>query len=129
MTDITMCNTNIDSKILDWFCNGETGASSKCMVFYLTNRDCDGSYPCDGGDFERCLGLLKAVPELRNELHRMTTVNRYWTALMPHWQELENIEGYIPRSQRIREIYQPVEAIDKNFIRFGNLEIRFANIP
>jgi len=113
----------IDTKIVDWLASGNVGSSSKCMAFHLTGREHDGSYPHDSSDFERCVGLLKAVPELREKLHEMATANSYWAVLVKHWDELEaNLS-----TERIREIYKPLHDKDKNYIQLKGASIRFGS--
>lgn len=120
--------TELDSRVLDWFHQGETGASSKCMAFHLTGRSCDGSYPHDSGDFKRCVGLLTAVPELRSLLPRMAEVNRYWAALVPTWEQIEALPSG-ERYAAIRQIIRPIEDADRGVLRLGdNATIRFGKI-
>lgn len=109
---------DINAKLVDWFSSGKTGASSKCMANYLTGRDCDGSYPHDGGDFGRCLGLLEAVPELRPLLPKMAEVNRYWKAIAPRWDEIE-AAPLEKRYEVLQSIIRPIEDADASVIRMG----------
>lgn len=78
-------------KILNWFGTGRVGASSKAMALHISGAQCDGSYPLDPDDLNRCLLFLKAVPEARAELPRMATLNRQWAALVARWDELESL--------------------------------------
>lgn len=121
--------TNTAEKLLDWFHSGSTGASSKCMAYHLTGRDCDGSYPHDSGDFQRCVGLLSAVPELRLRLAEMAKVNQYWAALVPVWDKLE-CQALAIRDKNIRAIIRPLEDKDRNIVRLGGgASIRFGGKP
>lgn len=47
------------------------------------------AYPSDCADFGRCLGLLDAVPELRERLPEMAETGNEWAALVPFWDDLE----------------------------------------
>jgi hypothetical protein len=122
--------SEFDSKVLDWFQQGAVGASSKCMAFHLTGRDCDGSYPHDAGDFGRCVGLLKTVPELRPRLAKMAEVNRYWAALVSKWDEIEALSGdYQAQSKAVSRAIRPIEENDPGLVRLsGNATIRFGAI-
>lgn len=76
-----------------WLASDCTGASSLYMAHYLANHWGKDShryaYPHDSGDFGRCLGLLDAVPELREKLAGMAETGREWAALIGAWDELE----------------------------------------
>lgn len=74
--------------IATWAVGRGTGASSFCLAGHLMGLDTGGSYPCDGGDFGRCERLLDMVPGLRERLPEMASVNRYWAALVPRWEEI-----------------------------------------
>ena len=76
-------------QILQWLMNGRVGASSKAMATHLCGLRCDGSYPLDPGDLNRCLLFLQDVPEARAELPKMATVNKVWAALVERWSEIE----------------------------------------
>jgi hypothetical protein len=76
-------------KILNWFAVGRVGMSSAAMAFYLSGEPCDGSYPIDPDDFNRCLLFLEDVPEARDIFSRMAEVNKVWAALVTHWNEIE----------------------------------------
>ncbi|CDH46994.1 hypothetical protein [Candidatus Contendibacter odensensis] len=75
-----------------WQASDQTGLSSKYMAWVLTgsahpSRRCD--YPHDSDDFGRCLGLLAAVPEFRQSLHKMASCGQQWQALIGEWSVLE----------------------------------------
>jgi hypothetical protein len=116
-----MTDTNsIEAKVLRWALTGKTGASSKCMAAHLTGNESDGSYPHDGGDFGRCVGLLKAAPELRAILHNMSEVNRYWAALVKDWDTIEALSGdYDKQYKAIQKVIRPIEDKDDAVIRMG----------
>jgi hypothetical protein len=122
--------SSIESKVLKWALTGETGASSKCMAAHLTGSECDGSYPHDGGDFGRCVGLLAAVPELRPLLTKMAEVNRYWAALVPEWDRIQALAGdYDKQYKAIQNIIRPIENADSGVVRLGKgATLRFGAI-
>lgn len=120
--------TDINSRLLDWFNSGKTGASSKCIAFHLTGRDSSGDYPHDASDFGRCVGLLNAVPELRVDLPKMASLNRYWAALVEQWDEIEALSDYRAQTQAIRKVLRPIEDADPNLFRLDACTIRFGGI-
>lgn len=83
--------TPAQQKTIDWLANGETGISSKTMAFWLAFdvKMSDASHPLDPTDFDRCLRLLDAVPEMRPHLPRMAKVSPQWARLVKHWDEVE----------------------------------------
>lgn len=77
-------------KVLLWMANGRTGVSSKTIASYIcTGEKVAGSTPLDPSDFNRCLMLIKAVPELKDHLHKMKTLDVKWVALVDNWDSLE----------------------------------------
>lgn len=83
----------INHKVINWLATGRTGLSSKCLAVTLINLDSNKSiandYPRDPADFERCLNLLNAVPELRERLPLMKSVSKEWNALIGQWSKVE----------------------------------------
>lgn len=73
-----------------WLTFGERGSSSNAIVQKLVfDRPPRGfNDPADAGDFRRCELLLRAVPTLRPELHRMGELSTRWVALAARWDEI-----------------------------------------
>jgi hypothetical protein len=114
--------------LAEWALSGDVGASSKFMAAHLCDFKSNGwkSHPCDGGDFERCEGLLKAVPELRSRLHEMTAASPYWAALVPHWEQIA-IMDRPHRYKKIKELTDPIEKKDRSMIRISpSMSVRFS---
>lgn len=107
----------MDYKAIATWALGGTGASSKCIARHMMGLSTDGSYPLDGGDFGRCEALLDAVPELRQRLPEMAEVNRYWSALVPRWEEIRASKDQYPL---IQSIVRPIQDADSNHIRIGD---------
>lgn len=76
-------------KILNWIGTGEVGASSTAMALAAVGAKNDGRYPFDPDDFNRCLLLLEAVPEIRQNMDKVAAINAFWSRLIEHWDELE----------------------------------------
>ncbi|WP_087864419.1 hypothetical protein [Comamonas thiooxydans] len=79
--------------LMQWFANGDRGVSSNTLAQHLTGWKCDQGlglgHPKDPSDFERCLQLLKTVPELKALLPKMKTVSCEWAALVARWDDVE----------------------------------------
>jgi hypothetical protein len=76
-------------KILGWFATGRVGASSRAMACAAADLPHDKSHPCDPGDFNRCLLLLEAVPEIRNQMDKIAAISDTWRKLVARWDEVE----------------------------------------
>ena len=75
-----------------WLNSDRTGLSSLWMAKTLAGYwswSAKYAYPHDPSDFNRCLGLLDACPELRERLPEMADTGPEWAALVAHWDELE----------------------------------------
>lgn len=77
------------NKMLQWFCTGKVGLSSKAMVCAVIGLPCDGDYPRDPDDLNRCLLLLEMVPEVRRSFHKIAAINDQWRRLIARWNEVE----------------------------------------
>ena len=69
--------------------NGEKGQSSKTMWnCFMGNKNFRINYPSDPDDFSRCYKLLKAVPEWKNEMHKLKDLSPAWSNLVDNWDKL-----------------------------------------
>lgn len=76
-------------KALHWIGNGQVGMSSKTMWNCLIgNKDFPINHPYDPDDFSRCYKLLEAVPEWKNELHKLKPLSIAWNNLVENWDKL-----------------------------------------
>ena len=103
--------------IATWALGYSTGASAKCIAGHLMGLGVDGSYPHDGGDFDRCEKLLEVVPGLRDRLAEMASVNAYWAALVARW---EDIRASSDKYALIQSIVRSVEDRDPRVVRLGD---------
>jgi hypothetical protein len=90
----THCMSQVNKDdLLRWLASGRRGISSNTIVTHLTGIDAIGDWggdvPHDPADLDRCLQLLKAVPDLRPMLRRMATYSQQWRALIERWDEVE----------------------------------------
>jgi hypothetical protein len=84
--------TSAQQKTLEWLAGRGTGLSSETMAYYLAFdviKERGRSHPHDPSDFNRCLKLLHAVPEMRVHLHKMANLSPYWAALVARWDDVE----------------------------------------
>lgn len=112
-------------KAMHWLLNANTGLSSECLMATMLNGGpVEGKswethfHPRDSGDFNRCVGLLDAVPEFRERLDLMKQISKEWAILVEHWEELEELlkadKQINPRSApqtyvRMKELFKLVE--------------------
>lgn len=78
-------------KVMEWqYTSDDTGLSSECMAAVLCGIKTKSKVaPSDPSDFNRCLKLLKFVPELKSRLHLMKQVSKQWKALVENWGVIE----------------------------------------
>jgi hypothetical protein len=88
---MTMSDEPLKEKILKWLLTGEVGISSETMAAHLAElpKPRRTYHPLDPDDFNRCLLLLKEIPELRERLPRMKTASKVWSQLVDRWDEVE----------------------------------------
>lgn len=87
------------NRLMIWLVCGSTGISSKCLAATImsngdtTAKDERGArmHPRDSSDFDRCVQLLRQVPEMRHHLSIMRPVSKYWEVLVDHWDEIETL--------------------------------------
>ncbi len=77
--------------VIRWLAEGSVGASSKTMAMWLAfaTKTKWLDHPHDPDDFDRCLRLLAAAPELRPLLPRMAELTPEWAAIAKAWDEIE----------------------------------------
>lgn len=85
---------DMKKKILYWFAKGKVGISSKAMACVAAGIPLDdhcgySNHPHDPADFNRCLLLLDAVPEIREYFDKMAEISESWAKLIARWDELE----------------------------------------
>lgn len=104
-----------------WWNSDDTGTSSKYLAGVLSDRrgrggTClEGNHPHDPSDLGRCLRMLDAAPELRENMPMMSDPihGPVWNALFAHWNELESLyreelpSGNAPRCyERMKQIIE-----------------------
>ena len=82
---------NTYKNLLEWSVGGDTGNSSKAMVRIAIgiNTSDNPSYPLDPADFNRCLKLVRAVPEIRNSFGDIAKTSKEWARIIKNWDLVE----------------------------------------
>lgn len=108
----------ISDNVNNWLKTGERGISSDAIVTHLTGLNIASKYfglghPLDPSDFDRCVRLLNACPELRDRLDEMKEVSDKWAILVDHWDELERIYYHEMQSEKAPRLFKRMrELID-----------------
>ncbi len=82
----------MERKILQWFATGSTGVSSEAMAYAVLDIENSRNfmnYPSDPSDFNRCLGLLEEVPDVRENLDKVALLGKEWRVLVENWDTIE----------------------------------------
>jgi len=76
---------------MHWLASGETGLSSKTMAFTAVGEDYERgrNHPLDPADFNRCLMLIDAVPEIRDHFEAIASLSKQWKAIIDNWGVIE----------------------------------------
>lgn len=76
-------------KLLHWFLYGDIGLSSETMVNVAVGKEYENYYPCDPSDFNRCLKLVKEIPEIKNYFDKISKISPQWKTVIDNWDKLE----------------------------------------
>lgn len=118
-----------------WLRDGRVGDSSYALCVALTGVEDPAKafpsvndFPHDSDDFSRCLGFFEAVPLARPLLESMNQGGPAWQALVPVWDELEQLFAAGQRrevSDRIRDLTSEIElSEDTPFLGRGAQQAR-----
>lgn len=83
--------TKTQIAVIEWLANGDTGASSETMAYWLAFhvKKHGLNYPWDIHDLKRCFKLLKIAPELRFDISEMAKLSTSWRKIIKEWEWLE----------------------------------------
>jgi hypothetical protein len=115
-----MLDTETITALEKWRSGTGVGASSQAIADYLSGKDSRGDYPHDRDDFDRCEGLLIAVPALRALLPNMANLNAYWAALVPIWDDLANSTSD-DCAALLKSTLNPIEDADPSHARMSDV--------
>ena len=118
--------SEMNDKILKWFCAGEVGCSSIAMAASVAGvgEGAEKAHPYDPADLNRCLLLLEEVPEIRSCMEKVAAISPAWAALVARWGEVEecflreaglnwSVGGRAPETyRRMKSIYEAAEAAE-----------------
>ena len=80
------------AKCMSWLAKGETGTSSKTMVFCACDIDYeDQCHPLDPSDLNRCIKTVKAIPEIKHAFKKIAKLSDEWRRVIQHWDELSGL--------------------------------------
>jgi hypothetical protein len=65
------------------------GRSSQAMAFKACDIEFVIDAPRDAGDFNRCLKLLAAVPEIKAHIQKIATLSDEWSEVIENWDSIE----------------------------------------
>ncbi|HEN3662929.1 TPA: hypothetical protein U5E42_002712 [Yersinia enterocolitica] len=69
-----------------WLASDKVGASSKYMASILSRKFVSRyTHPHDPDDFIRCIGLIKAAPELEDKILFMFGESHEWSCIAANW--------------------------------------------
>lgn len=80
---------DMKTKVLKWFATGETGMSSEAMASAVCGIESQKWHPCDPADFNRCLKLIRDVPEIKEHMGKVSALSPVWEKLVARWDEVE----------------------------------------
>lgn len=86
-------SSEMSHKIAQWFTEGNTGVSSKYMAGVALNgidhqSDSHDPTPGDTSDLLRCIGLVEAVPEIRDTFRVLRLTDPVWAIFIDNWDTL-----------------------------------------
>lgn len=76
--------------ITRWLATGRIGTSSRNMALVYLGEEMKlpKSPPWDPADLNRCILLVKAVPEIKEVFPIIASKSKLWNAVIKHWDEL-----------------------------------------
>jgi hypothetical protein len=82
----------IDPRLVDWMTSGDTGSSSKAIMYWLAAGKVEGTWgastPSDVADFGRCIRLLECIPEWKPRMAEMAGAGGLWPTMSKYWPAL-----------------------------------------
>lgn len=81
--------SNITEKVLNWIATGDVGESSKAIAFCAAGSKGSNYHPYDPADLNRCLLLIKAIPEVKDHFDSISKLSDVWRNLIENWDKLE----------------------------------------
>ncbi len=110
----------MSENIINWLIHGRMGISSKAMAAVALDKAPENKFynhPHDPADFNRCLELVKAAPEVREAFPKIAALSPAWKTIIDHWDELKAIfieevgENWEQRSKAARKTYDKMQSL------------------
>jgi hypothetical protein len=80
----------IREKVLMWLATGEVGTSSQTMAFIAAGLPMKHPcHPLDPADFNRCLKVVREIPEIRNSFQKIAALSPEWKGVIDNWERIE----------------------------------------
>lgn len=113
-----LCRENVGASpgmgLAAWCRSDDTGLSAVYMAWVLNGgtlpvepttplRADERPYPHDPSDLGRCVRMLRAAPNLRENLDRMREASPVWAALINRWAEFEILYDRVVESRQFRD--------------------------
>ena len=77
--------------ILNWIAEGRgVGLSAQAMALSVTGNFKQKNHPYDPSDFNRCLKLIKKIPEIEDNFDEVAKISGTWSKLIEHWSDIES---------------------------------------
>jgi hypothetical protein len=106
--------SDIRDSIINWLQSGDVGLSSKYMASVCAYpTQARNFHPADPSDFGRCYRFLRAVPEARDNLHRLKDSGAVWAAYVDHWDEMERLYEEEMPTGRAPKLYALMQRLRK----------------
>jgi len=88
----TRSDMELKDKIMNWLAHGERGISSETLAFKSIGIDHESGYaPSDPSDFNRCLKLVDAIPEIKLHFDSIAKISDKWKKVIDNWDKLEKM--------------------------------------
>lgn len=110
-----MITKKTQHQVIEWLASGSAGEAAKVIALWLAFgiKHRAAPTPLDPAEFETCLQLLQAVPELRPCLKRMAKLSAAWKVMVCEWDAIEakfHEEAGRPRCPITAAMIRDVEA-------------------
>jgi hypothetical protein len=88
-------DASVEARAAEWPINGEIGASALTIHRHMTSPHPSANqrapHPHDLADFNRCVLLLRRIPEWSPRMPEMAIHSPAWRSLAEHWIELAGL--------------------------------------
>ena len=82
----------MSKNIMEWLATGDTGISSKAIVYAAKGLDIDTFWnwgPLDPDDLRRCMVVMRDYPCTKRGLTKLAATKQDWAALAAKWEVLK----------------------------------------